>query len=151
MAQWKRAGPITQRSVDRNYALLETFLIFRMFRRFSLVIIDYKYVTKNGCSCRIEFSWTCCYTSHKLGLLWFAMVHNFVCDMNFLLTQLYSDPSHLLLTQKLELSIFIKVFFLKTEFLKLKGFRWWGSLVSNIGFHYVLCALDKVGVTCLFC
>ena len=22
MAQWKRAGPITQRSVDRNYALL---------------------------------------------------------------------------------------------------------------------------------
>ena len=26
VAQWKRAGPITQRSVDRNYALLETFL-----------------------------------------------------------------------------------------------------------------------------
>ena len=25
MAQWKRAGPITQRSVDRNYALLRTF------------------------------------------------------------------------------------------------------------------------------
>ena len=25
VAQWKRAGPITQRSVDRNYALL-TFL-----------------------------------------------------------------------------------------------------------------------------
>ena len=23
VAQWKRAGPITQRSVDRNYALLE--------------------------------------------------------------------------------------------------------------------------------
>ena len=26
VAQWKRAGPITQRSVDRNYALLGTFL-----------------------------------------------------------------------------------------------------------------------------
>ena len=25
MAQWKRAGPITQRSVDRNYALLLIF------------------------------------------------------------------------------------------------------------------------------
>ncbi len=25
VAQWKRAGPITQRSVDRNHALLETF------------------------------------------------------------------------------------------------------------------------------
>lgn len=24
VAQWKRAGPITQRSVDRNYALLQT-------------------------------------------------------------------------------------------------------------------------------
>ena len=28
MAQWKRAGPITQRSVDRNYALLRIFMIF---------------------------------------------------------------------------------------------------------------------------
>ena len=27
MAQWKRAGPITQRSVDRNHALLKTFFI----------------------------------------------------------------------------------------------------------------------------
>ncbi len=26
VAQWKRAGPITQRSVDRNYALLRLFL-----------------------------------------------------------------------------------------------------------------------------
>jgi hypothetical protein len=26
VAQWKRAGPITQRSVDRNYALLSFFL-----------------------------------------------------------------------------------------------------------------------------
>ena len=26
VAQWKRAGPITQRSVDRNYALLNFFL-----------------------------------------------------------------------------------------------------------------------------
>ena len=25
VAQWKRAGPITQRSVDRNYALLSSF------------------------------------------------------------------------------------------------------------------------------
>ena len=28
MAQWKRAGPITQRSVDRNYALLKIFLVY---------------------------------------------------------------------------------------------------------------------------
>ena len=28
VAQWKRAGPITQRSVDRNYALLEIFFLF---------------------------------------------------------------------------------------------------------------------------
>ena len=26
VAQWKRAGPITQRSVDRNYALLNVFV-----------------------------------------------------------------------------------------------------------------------------
>ena len=26
VAQWKRAGPITQRSVDRNHALLKMFL-----------------------------------------------------------------------------------------------------------------------------
>ena len=29
MAQWKRAGPITQRSVDRNYLLLNFFQEFR--------------------------------------------------------------------------------------------------------------------------
>ena len=28
VAQWKRAGPITQRSVDRNYALLSSFSSF---------------------------------------------------------------------------------------------------------------------------
>ena len=27
VAQWKRAGPITQRSVDRNHALLKFFLL----------------------------------------------------------------------------------------------------------------------------
>ena len=27
VAQWKRAGPITQRSVDRNHALLNLFLL----------------------------------------------------------------------------------------------------------------------------
>ena len=27
VAQWKRAGPITQRSVDRNHALLKLFYI----------------------------------------------------------------------------------------------------------------------------
>ena len=31
MAQWKRAGPITQRSVDRNYALLSFFLKQKLF------------------------------------------------------------------------------------------------------------------------
>ena len=30
VAQWKRAGPITQRSVDRNYALLKFFFSFRL-------------------------------------------------------------------------------------------------------------------------
>ena len=29
MAQWKRAGPITQRSIDRNYLLLNFFQEFR--------------------------------------------------------------------------------------------------------------------------
>ena len=28
VAQWKRAGPITQRSVDRNYALLSYFFLY---------------------------------------------------------------------------------------------------------------------------
>ena len=28
VAQWKRAGPITQRSVDRNYALLRNIFFF---------------------------------------------------------------------------------------------------------------------------
>ena len=28
VAQWKRAGPITQRSEDQNLALLDSFLIF---------------------------------------------------------------------------------------------------------------------------
>ena len=32
VAQWKRAGPITQRSVDRNYALLIIFFFFRDIR-----------------------------------------------------------------------------------------------------------------------
>ena len=27
VAQWKRAGPITQRSVDRNHALLDIFAL----------------------------------------------------------------------------------------------------------------------------
>ena len=27
VAQWKRAGPITQRSVDRNYALLNKLFV----------------------------------------------------------------------------------------------------------------------------
>ena len=31
MAQWKRAGPITQRSVDRNYALLNFFGLMTIF------------------------------------------------------------------------------------------------------------------------
>ena len=32
VAQWKRAGPITQRSVDRNHALLRTFFFLETFR-----------------------------------------------------------------------------------------------------------------------
>ena len=30
VAQWKRAGPITQRSEDQNLALLTTFLFVKM-------------------------------------------------------------------------------------------------------------------------
>ena len=33
VAQWKRAGPITQRSVDRNYALLNFFLSFNILNK----------------------------------------------------------------------------------------------------------------------
>ena len=33
MAQWERAGPITQRSVDRNYSLLKPFHLFRTLRQ----------------------------------------------------------------------------------------------------------------------
>ena len=33
VAQWKRAGPITQRSVDRNYALLIFFLSGQLFQQ----------------------------------------------------------------------------------------------------------------------
>ena len=40
VAQWKRAGPITQRSVDRNYALLSTF---------------FKYIAKiHSCTCILD-------------------------------------------------------------------------------------------------
>ena len=34
VAQWKRAGPITQRSVDRNYALLIFFLFGQTFGKY---------------------------------------------------------------------------------------------------------------------
>ena len=34
MAQWKRAGPITQRSVDQNYLLLETFFTIFFYQVF---------------------------------------------------------------------------------------------------------------------
>ena len=36
VAQWKRAGPITQRSVDRNYALLN--ISFHNFSKFHAVV-----------------------------------------------------------------------------------------------------------------
>ena len=38
VAQWKRAGPITQRSVDRNYALLRNIF----FNHFSLSFFSVK-------------------------------------------------------------------------------------------------------------
>ena len=34
VAQWKRAGPITQRSEDQNLALLDSFLIFLFLSSF---------------------------------------------------------------------------------------------------------------------
>ena len=46
VAQWKRAGPITQRSVDRNHALLNIFSsVFNLFTFFflSLQIFLYPY------------------------------------------------------------------------------------------------------------
>ncbi len=39
VAQWKRAGPITQRSVDRNYALLKYFKQFKIKFFFFVVYI----------------------------------------------------------------------------------------------------------------
>ena len=44
VAQWKRAGPITQRSVDRNYALLEFFSSNCFFQtsRISVQVYLYK-------------------------------------------------------------------------------------------------------------
>ena len=39
VAQWKRAGPITQRSVDRNYALLRFQKVFSRVRPF---IVGYR-------------------------------------------------------------------------------------------------------------
>ena len=36
VAQWKRAGPITQRSVDRNYALLRILFLFL----FSICVVN---------------------------------------------------------------------------------------------------------------
>ena len=40
MAQWKRAGPITQRSVDRNYALLVECYYFILFIQIGLAKLD---------------------------------------------------------------------------------------------------------------
>ena len=41
VAQWKRAGPITQRSVDRNYALLNIFSIWIIIVKPSTIWADY--------------------------------------------------------------------------------------------------------------
>ena len=43
VAQWKRAGPITQRSVDRNYALLVKFffIVSVLKAKLSRAILDY--------------------------------------------------------------------------------------------------------------
>ena len=38
VAQWKHAGPITQRSVDRNYALLEIFFPFSIISLISFTL-----------------------------------------------------------------------------------------------------------------
>ena len=40
VAQWKRAGPITQRSVDRNYALLVECYYFILFIQIGLAKLD---------------------------------------------------------------------------------------------------------------
>ena len=39
VAQWKRAGPITQRSVDRNHALLSIFEIVHRYASWSLSVV----------------------------------------------------------------------------------------------------------------
>ena len=41
VAQWKRAGPITQRSVDRNHALL---LILKRFKQHIFARIHISYI-----------------------------------------------------------------------------------------------------------
>ena len=40
VAQWKRAGPITQRSVDRNYALLSKLFVSYDFPRPQLLLLS---------------------------------------------------------------------------------------------------------------
>ena len=41
MAQWKRAGPITQRSEDQNLALLEFFFPFFQPLKFLFILVIY--------------------------------------------------------------------------------------------------------------
>ena len=38
MAQWERAGPITQRSVDRNYSLLKPFSLFSTLGWWKIIV-----------------------------------------------------------------------------------------------------------------
>ena len=40
VAQWKRAGPITQRSEDQNLALLNSFLFWLMANIFKLLFLN---------------------------------------------------------------------------------------------------------------
>ena len=55
MAQWKRAGPITQRSVDRNYALLNPF--FREINAFFYISRkNVRYLNLGGCFLGSGFS-----------------------------------------------------------------------------------------------
>ena len=53
MAQWKRAGPITQRSVDRNYALLTCFGPFDASSAVKWNCSNSSFVDKRDVNCQL--------------------------------------------------------------------------------------------------
>ena len=54
VAQWKRAGPITQMSVDRNHALLVRFLVKKSTHHFITYLVLYPVQTIKQAEWRSE-------------------------------------------------------------------------------------------------